>query len=120
MTSEEAMHSALSDILSEGDPSTLYDYGDFANLTTGSDYASRLLEQLSARGFTFVGPTEEGQSTPPLDVTVTWRGDEPRRMLVALPPIKDGLCSGCGAAPRPDTGSCKCHFAVASRLGDPA
>ena len=69
MTSEEVMHSALSDILSEGDPSTLYDYGDFANLTTGSDYASSLLEQLSARGFTFVGPTEEGQSTPPLDVT---------------------------------------------------
>jgi hypothetical protein len=46
-----------------------------------------------------------------------WNGDQPRRVIVELPPIgPDNRCTRCGATPSRDTGSCRCHGAVIDRL----
>jgi hypothetical protein len=68
----------------------------------------------------FAAPADGLREGPadPGGLRAFWNGDEPRRIIVQLPPIgPDGRCTRCGSTPSRDTGSCRCHRVVIEQVG---
>jgi hypothetical protein len=67
----------------------------------------------------FAAPADGLREGPadPGGLRAFWNGDEPRRIIVQLPPIgPDGRCTRCGSTPSRDTGSCRCHRLVIEQV----
>jgi hypothetical protein len=91
-----------------------------AAMNGGMDQLARALYNLPGKT-TLVREYAALAATPTEDpggLRAFWNGDEPRRIIVQLPPIgPDGRCTRCGSTPSRDTGSCRCHRVVIEQVG---
>jgi hypothetical protein len=90
-----------------------------AAMNGGMDQLARALYNLPGKT-TLVREYAALAATPTEDpggLRAFWNGDEPRRIIVQLPPIgPDGRCTRCGSTPSRDTGSCRCHRLVIEQV----